>query len=115
MVHVGIIGFQKTLNAVIVVDCTASQAIANITFSEIVKVAKDFGYTEPDPKDDLNGMDVARKFNYHYLWSFSWLKDLDVSTLNVENIVPESLIRTVATAEEFKNKLPSFDKSFCKK
>jgi homoserine dehydrogenase len=30
-------------------------------FSEIVSVAKDLGYTEPDPRDDLNGMDVARK------------------------------------------------------
>lgn len=31
------------------------------TFSENVKVAKELGYTEPDPRDDLNGMDVARK------------------------------------------------------
>lgn len=31
------------------------------TFSQIVKTAKDLGYTEPDPRDDLNGMDVARK------------------------------------------------------
>jgi homoserine dehydrogenase len=32
-------------------------------FSEIVRVAKELGYTEPDPRDDLNGMDVARKVN----------------------------------------------------
>lgn len=31
------------------------------TFSDIVKVAKEKGYTEPDPRDDLAGMDVARK------------------------------------------------------
>ena len=31
------------------------------TFSEIVREAKELGYTEPDPRDDLNGMDVARK------------------------------------------------------
>lgn len=30
-------------------------------FSEIVREAKELGYTEPDPRDDLNGMDVARK------------------------------------------------------
>lgn len=29
--------------------------------SEIVKEAKAKGYTEPDPRDDLNGTDVARK------------------------------------------------------
>lgn len=30
-------------------------------FSEVVKEAKDAGYTEPDPRDDLSGTDVARK------------------------------------------------------
>jgi bifunctional aspartokinase / homoserine dehydrogenase 1 len=30
-------------------------------FSDLVSVAKDKGYTEPDPRDDLSGMDVARK------------------------------------------------------
>jgi len=30
-------------------------------FSQIVKEAKAAGYTEPDPRDDLSGMDVARK------------------------------------------------------
>ncbi len=32
-----------------------------LAFSEIVREAKTLGYTEPDPRDDLNGMDVARK------------------------------------------------------
>jgi aspartokinase/homoserine dehydrogenase 1 len=31
------------------------------SFSDIVKQAREKGYTEPDPRDDLNGMDVARK------------------------------------------------------
>lgn len=30
-------------------------------FSDIVTEAKSLGYTEPDPRDDLAGMDVARK------------------------------------------------------
>ena len=30
-------------------------------FSELVKYAKENNYTEPDPRDDLSGMDVARK------------------------------------------------------
>jgi len=33
----------------------------NIAFSEILKQALEEGYTEPDPRDDLNGFDVARK------------------------------------------------------
>ena len=30
-------------------------------FSDIVKKAKELGYTEPDPRIDLNGIDVRRK------------------------------------------------------
>src|SRR5471030_206719 len=30
-------------------------------FSEIVSTARQRGYTEPDPRDDLSGLDVARK------------------------------------------------------
>lgn len=30
-------------------------------FSEVVNEAKAAGYTEPDPRDDLAGTDVARK------------------------------------------------------
>lgn len=33
----------------------------DVKFSEVVQVAKDKGYTEPDPRDDLSGTDVARK------------------------------------------------------
>ena len=30
-------------------------------FSEVVRKAKEQGFTEPDPRDDLSGLDVARK------------------------------------------------------
>src|SRR5690606_11424360 len=33
----------------------------SVPFSAIVKDAKRLGYTEPDPRDDLSGTDVARK------------------------------------------------------
>ncbi|WP_087022112.1 bifunctional aspartate kinase/homoserine dehydrogenase I [Thaumasiovibrio subtropicus] len=32
-----------------------------MSFSEATKVARSNGFTEPDPRDDLSGMDVARK------------------------------------------------------
>ena len=32
-----------------------------LSFSQAVKKAYDLGYTEPDPREDLSGMDVARK------------------------------------------------------
>ncbi len=31
------------------------------TFSDLVREARSLGYTEPDPREDLSGMDVARK------------------------------------------------------
>ena len=34
---------------------------ADRAFSDVVGEAKGLGYTEPDPRDDLAGMDVARK------------------------------------------------------
>ncbi len=33
----------------------------NMKFSEVVAKAKSLGYTEPDPREDLSGADVARK------------------------------------------------------
>lgn len=33
----------------------------DVSFSDIVKKAQELGYTEPDPRDDLNGLDFARK------------------------------------------------------
>ncbi|ORY24018.1 homoserine dehydrogenase [Naematelia encephala] len=33
----------------------------DVKFSQVIKIAKDLGYTEPDPRDDLSGTDVARK------------------------------------------------------
>ncbi len=32
-----------------------------VTFSKAVKIAKELGYTEPDPRDDLTGFDILRK------------------------------------------------------
>ncbi len=32
-----------------------------ISFADVVREAKEKGYTEPDPRDDLSGQDVARK------------------------------------------------------
>jgi aspartokinase/homoserine dehydrogenase 1 len=38
-----------------------SQVSAGVSFSRAVRAAMAKGYTEPDPRDDLSGMDVARK------------------------------------------------------
>lgn len=37
--------------------------VGDRSFSEVVAEAKKAGFTEPDPRDDLSGTDVARKVN----------------------------------------------------
>ena len=60
-------------------------------FSAIVSEARRSGYTEPDPRDDLSGMDVARKLTI--LAQFTGVGDFPV-----ENLVPEEL-RELALAQ----------------
>ncbi|KAL2647558.1 hypothetical protein AAZV13_05G125200 [Glycine max] len=80
-------------------------------FSEVVSEAKEAGYTEPDPRDDLSGTDVARKVII--LARESGLK-LELSNIPVESLVPEPL-RACASAQEFMQELPKFDQEFTKK
>ncbi|CAI0556372.1 unnamed protein product [Linum tenue] len=79
-------------------------------FSDVVSEAKEKGYTEPDPRDDLSGTDVARKVII--LARESGLK-LELSDIPVQSLVPEPL-RASASAEEFMNQLPQFDQDIAK-
>jgi aspartokinase/homoserine dehydrogenase 1 len=67
------------------------------TFSEVVKEAKEKGYTEPDPRDDLNGMDVARKI---LILAREANYTLELGDVEVENILPEPC-RKAKTIEDF--------------
>ena len=73
-------------------------------FSAIVRAAKAKGYTEPDPRDDLSGTDVARKLII--LGREIGLK-LELSDVDVESLVPADLAG--GTAEEFLEQLPAHD------
>ncbi|KAJ9676288.1 hypothetical protein PVL29_025014 [Vitis rotundifolia] len=74
-------------------------------FSEVVMEAKQAGYTEPDPRDDLSGTDVARKVII--LARESGLK-LELADTPVQSLVPEPL-RATASADEFMQQLPQYD------
>ncbi len=76
-------------------------------FSNIVKEAKDIGYTEPDPRDDLSGIDVARK-----ALILARLKGLmiNLEDIRLESLVPKELEKV--SVEEFLWGIKSLDKKF---
>jgi aspartokinase/homoserine dehydrogenase 1 len=75
-----------------------------VPFSSIVRDAKHKGYTEPDPRDDLSGTDVARKL---IILGREMGLALEMSDVRVDSLVPSDL--SECTAEEFLNRLPAFD------
>jgi aspartokinase/homoserine dehydrogenase 1 len=77
-------------------------------FSEVVKEAKEKGYTEPDPRDDLNGMDVARKILI-LAREAGW--DLEPTDIKVENLVPQSCQGDIPI-DKFFAELSKHDESF---
>lgn len=80
---------------------------AGVPFSEAVKRAMELGYTEPDPREDLSGMDVARKaLILARLLGYPG----ELSRKSVESLVPvwaQSL-----TKEEFLQRLPELDEEW---
>ncbi|KAK4542541.1 hypothetical protein LTR36_006589 [Oleoguttula mirabilis] len=75
-------------------------------FSAEVTKAKDLGYTEPDPRDDLNGLDVARKLTI--LARLVGLKVQSPTSFPVESLIPKEL-ESCSSGDEFLQKLPEFD------
>jgi aspartokinase/homoserine dehydrogenase 1 len=77
-------------------------------FSEVLREAKGKGYTEPDPREDLNGFDVARKLLI--LARLSGLA-LEFKDIKIENLVPQKA-RKAESVEEFFEKLRECDWMF---
>jgi aspartokinase/homoserine dehydrogenase 1 len=77
-------------------------------FSEVVREAKAKGYTEPDPRDDLSGMDVARKI---LILSRETGLNLDLDDVRVQNLVPSDC-RGDMSVEDFFSTLEKHDGDF---
>jgi aspartokinase/homoserine dehydrogenase 1 len=78
----------------------------SVPFSAIVREARQLGYTEPDPRDDLSGIDVARKL---IILAREMGLKLELSDVKVESLVPPELAS--GTIEEFLDGLSRHDEA----
>lgn len=82
-----------------------------VPFSKAVLEAKELRYTEPDPRDDLNGMDVARK---GLIIAREAGFDIELDDIKMYRVFPDGFDST-GTVEEFLARLPEVDDYFSKK
>ncbi len=78
----------------------------NVTFSSIVRDALENGYTEPDPREDLSGNDVARKL---LVLAREAGLQLEFEEINIQNLVPVKFQQY--PLEQFLEILPQLDQS----
>ena len=76
-------------------------------FSTIVQEAMEKGFTEPDPREDLSGNDVARKL-------LILARELDLinefSDINIQNLIPEKLQQI--SREDFMANISELDAAY---
>ncbi|CCG83067.1 putative ABC transporter [Taphrina deformans PYCC 5710] len=101
--------FSGTLSYIFNEFSPANPGAPTKKFSDVVKIAKDSGYTEPDPRDDLNGLDVARKLTI--LSRLSGLEVAGPTSFPVKSLIPKAL-EAAKSGDEFMSGLPSHDDEF---
>jgi homoserine dehydrogenase len=79
-------------------------------FSEAVKEAVELAYAEPDPRDDLSGLDVARKA---IILARKIGRRIEPDEIPYQSLVPEGLENV--SLEEFTERLPEYDEAFAER
>ena len=89
----------------------SDRLMAGTSFSEALKEADDLGFTEPDPREDLGGRDVARKLVIlGRMAGFSF----ELDDVHIEPLLPGEGWRDV-TVDEFWKRLPEVDAHFAER
>lgn len=81
-----------------------SSVASGEAFSKAVRTARDQGFTEPDPRDDLSGLDVARK---GLILARTLGRRLDLPDIAIHSLVPEHLRE--GTVDKFLDRLGVMD------
>ncbi len=88
-----------------------SQFDGSKSFSTLISQARKRGFTEPDPRDDLNGVDVARKI---LILARETGAKLELSDILIENLIPNDLDENLSV-NDFLIKFSDYDNQFLKK
>jgi aspartokinase/homoserine dehydrogenase 1 len=78
-----------------------------VPFSKAVRMAKDAGYSEPDPRIDLSGVDVVRKL---LILARESGYRIDQNEVKINSFIPEHYF--AGSTDDFWAKLPELDLSF---
>lgn len=79
----------------------------DVPFSKTIKMAKEEGYSEPDPRIDLSGVDVARKI---LILARESGYVIEMDEISIERFVPDSLFD--GTLDEFWSGIATLDEDF---
>lgn len=80
------------------------------SFSEAVREAVELHYAEPDPRDDLSGLDVARKA---IILARKMGRKVEPGEIPYQSLVPEGL--EDVPLDEFMERLPEYDEDFAER